>query len=163
MNLFASGKWYLPVKNDSSFCFKEVLLITLHIKVRWLYLEVGLKFLNYTHTEIIKTMQNSVETGGFFSWMFIRFQKLQNLKDCNNVALGKRGWCVQKQACFCFRGGEEFIFMRVLFFIHHSVKEESTSSFNMIAQENKEEHAFPVTKLPEDACSRSKTQQTDIF
>lgn len=95
--------------------------------------------------------------------MFTRFQKLQNLKDCNNVALGKRGWCVQKQACFCFKGGEEFIFIWVLFFLQHSVKEESISLFNRIAQENKEEHAFPVTKLPEDACLTSKTQQTDTF
>lgn len=95
--------------------------------------------------------------------MFTSFQKLQNLKDCNNVALGKRGCCVQKQACFCFRGGKGFIFIHVLFFFHHSVKEESTSLFNRIAEENKEQHAFPVTKLPEDACTRSKTQQTDIF
>lgn len=95
--------------------------------------------------------------------MFTRFQKLQNLKDCNNVALGKRGWCVQKQACFCFKDGEGFIFIWVLFFLQHSVKEESISLFNRIAQENKEEHAFPVTKLPEDACSTSKTQQTDTF
>lgn len=95
--------------------------------------------------------------------MFTSFHKLQNLKDCNNVALGKRGWCIQKQACFCFRVGVGFIFIRVLFFLHHSVKEESTSLFNRIAQENKKEHAFLITKLPEDACSRSKTQQTDIF
>lgn len=95
--------------------------------------------------------------------MFTTFQKLQNLKDYNNVALGKRGWCVQKQACFCFKGGKGFIFIRVLFFLHHRAKEESTSLFNKIGQENKEQHAFPVTKLPEDACSRSKTQQTDIF
>lgn len=40
-----------------------------------------------------------------------------------------------------------FVFTWVLFFLQHSVKEESTSLFSRMVQENKEEHAFLVTKL----------------
>lgn len=91
--------------------------------------------------------------------MFTSFQKnYKNLKDCNNIALGKKAVVYKNKHAFVLGLEWFFIFVWVLFFLQHSVKEESSSLFNRIAQKNKEEHAFPVTKLAEDKCLRSDIQ-----